>query len=103
MARSAAGHARFPLMNDRAPEPLPILSPAELADVLAGLAGICWFRPARPRIGRPITRPHGTEAAYRRHRYVDEPVCEACFKAHRLRQQAYYQRQKLLDIRPESN
>ena len=44
--------------------------------------------------GRPVTEPHGTVAAYRRHQRAGEPFCEPCRAAWAERQREYYRRRK---------
>lgn len=39
-------------------------------------------RGGRPRVEESLLRPHGTEAAYQRHRRRGERPCEACRDAH---------------------
>lgn len=44
--------------------------------------------------GRPVTQPHGTPAAYKRHRRAGEEPCAACRAAESERQRELYQRRK---------
>lgn len=54
---------------------------------IAGLAERTGYR------GRPRnTAPHGTEAAYSRHRKSGEDACSACKAGHRLYERARRQR-----------
>jgi hypothetical protein len=44
--------------------------------------------------GRPVTRPHGTIAAYRRHQRHGEQPCAACKAANAAYQRDLYQRKR---------
>lgn len=44
--------------------------------------------------GRPAIQPHGTHAAYRRHRYAGEEPCQECREAVSERNRRHYQQRK---------
>jgi hypothetical protein len=44
--------------------------------------------------GRPVTKPHGTVAAYRRHQRAGETPCEVCKQANALYHRELYKRRK---------
>lgn len=53
--------------------------------------------PATRPPGRPVTRPCGTVAAYRRHQRHGEPPCDACRQAMAAQQHDWYQRRRTPD------
>lgn len=50
-------------------------------------------------VGRPVTSPHGTASAYRRHRRAGEPPCEPCRLAENARQRELRARRKAAERR----
>lgn len=45
-------------------------------------------------VGRPITEPCGTVAAYKRHKRNGEPIDEACRDAYNAKHREYYAMRK---------
>lgn len=46
------------------------------------------------KVGRPITKDCGTEAAYKRHRRHGETPCDSCKAAYAAAHRAYYAKRK---------
>lgn len=44
--------------------------------------------------GRPVTAPHGTHAAFERHRRAGEPPCLECVEGEREHRAEMYRRRK---------